>query len=212
MWGSVPGWISVAIAFAALFLFLIVERDRLVLKQAKEKANDSDQASASNSKRKEGAAASLRTNLRAALYSRILIGVILGIALIPIYSVAFSGLYTSDSAHDYSAIRDTMTLVNLLAGISLSTIVSFVYLRTHDSWSGMFVSWVERFAIAFVCMLVISIDFGVREDPDSARYVTYAYDPYFIMVVSSIMFTLIKDRTVHHPGPENGAEPGMKVK
>ncbi len=141
-WGSIPDWLSVAIALVALMAFFIAERDRLVLKRRNSGNRHGNDSFLDGIDKEQAKSAETSIDIRAELYSRILLGTILGGALSPI----FAGVY----AH-------VATTVVVLLAFTLSSLLTFIYFRAYSGWKSVFVHWAERLAISFVGFSVIAL-------------------------------------------------------
>jgi len=188
-WGSVPDWLSVLLAFLALLGFVIVERERLIL--GKRSLNNTSENSGSESDTENGQSRLTENNVdnRAKLYSRILIGIIFGVALSPIFSWASSGLFPTDQ-YNYDIRNTAETTLTALFSIILSLLLTFIYFRAYRRLASVFVHWAERLAFSYLGFWVI---LGFSWWRQSSTTDIYYIEPFPITTVltSVIMFLLI---------------------
>jgi len=172
MWGTIPDWINVAIAFLALLLFVIVEKEKIVLK--KNLSNNQSSTIIESG-----------VKIRAELYSRIFIGTIIGLSLTPIYSWVFSEL-SQDEIINFE-IEGTAIVIS---AIILSTITSFIYFKFYATWASIFVHWIERLVISYFFFFYIFLSIFPTKNIETSKYYLH-YDTFFNVPSCIFMFLLI---------------------
>lgn len=194
-WGTIPDWINVVIALFAFVGFIIVERERLIFKLRNDPQNKVENSfTPTNAENRKPDFLEDTVDFRAGLYSRILVGIILGLALGPIYSWAFSGLLQTNEGSDY-ALNSTRLIATVVSAFAFSTLLSFVHLRTSPRWASGFVHWVERLALSFFgfALILNNADIGVQLHNDGVNNLIYHldYDSFSNLIICVIMFIIV---------------------
>src|SRR4051812_34597720 len=105
-WGSIPDWVSVVISLLALIGFVIVEREKLIFKIHRSKSENSS----NNAENEQKWLNENNIDIRAELYSRILIGIMFGVALSPILVWASFSFFPHQ--YDYKDYANIYALEN----------------------------------------------------------------------------------------------------
>jgi hypothetical protein len=193
-WGSVPEWLEVLFAFIAFLGFVKVEREKLATAKGTVSGDSMGSASSPDNEVNHGSLTELYVGARAGLYSRILIGIVFGIALGSIYSWVLAGSFQDGEPPSY-ATKLTMEYAALAASaIALSTFLSLVFFHAGASWTSMFVHWTERLIFSFLGFGVIFLFAWIGNDYQAKTY--YLYSDFLINVLmSSLLFLLIGFRS-----------------
>lgn len=182
-YGSVADWFNVLIALIAMGGFIIVEHERLLAwlnRTARQRTSEQKENRLNQDSQITPDIEEYDVDLRAKIYSLILVGVIFGLAASEAFFWITSRFYEIEG---YEAVT------SLIFSILLSTIFSILNLRYSRTLVSVFVHWVERLAASYFCLVFILInDYYVYSGKDST---TISYSTTFVVIVHIVIFLLI---------------------
>jgi hypothetical protein len=192
IWGNIPEWLSVVIALLALLGFTVGERERSILRKRNIASDNENNLSSVVGENNQNAITENDIDIRAELYSRILIGIMLGVALGPLFSWVCSGSFQGDFYYSlpYKSQVTSKAMINVFSAIILSTLLSFVYFRVNPRLTSIFVHWAERFVFSYVGFWFILLFAYV--EPDSETHIYFLHTETFRnILICVITFMLV---------------------
>jgi len=185
-WGSVADWLNVTFAGISLFILYITQRDKLLSRRSNRNNNLPD-----GEEDAEAHIPERHIQIRTELYSRILIGIVFGIALSPLFALVSSKLFPAIEEYNYSAQNNAQTLLAVVFAVIMSFLLTFVYYSAYPQWESVFVHFVERLAVSFIGFWIVLAGFSSWDKNPMTDVVSISTYPLENVITSVILFLLI---------------------
>ena len=143
---SITDWPTLTVALVGVLLYVVAERDRLGITKRTASADNEG---------KPLAPSEPYVRVLAAIYSRVLIGIVFGVALGNTYAGLVSGSFRDEGSGLFQTQLAMQWAALAVSAVALSTVFSIAYGRAYASWTSRFVGWTERLVFSFVGFGVI---------------------------------------------------------